>query len=514
MTDWNVLRDRKFLDLFIGDKEVDNKSLYKKLIMPYMNGKEICNFGKIIGIEIEYNKEKLSRWQYMDKVIEYSINNNKINLFFKNLIRKDRFEYLVDEIYEYDNPETLYWDIINGLFIKINKYLNFKELYIDYNYANNIYTLKSFNEKEIKNNEVEEADFSKIVKSFCKKIKKDNLNTLYGTVTNITDEGIQGGNGKLLFGKLNKKDVAIKILFSNRNDKENRFFDEFINVLMSLQKVEGVVELYLYNKEIYKGIEINYIIMKKYNSNLNKLGIVNNEDELIKIIKSLATIIEDVHECDIIHRDIKPENILIDEDGKLILTDFGIAYYNPDLFDNTGHTVSNEILGNRKFSAPEQKEKNIIPTKMMDIYSLGEIIQWLVTGKTHEGTGREKLGTYIDGKHMKEIDMIVEKALNNNPEKRYKNATEILDIINGFNSNIETIKEEINYVNNNIDHNEIYKYICLNDVASTLELSKHFNYDINNLKTTLKEMWKVNRLIKPAFIDCNPDNNDCNWSRF
>ena len=74
--------------------------------------------------------------------------------------------------------------------------------------------------------------------------------------------------------------------------------------------------------------------------------VIKTEEELVNIIKCLSIILENIHNNGIIHRDIKPENILLDDNNNLILTDFGIAYYNPDVFDNTGHTVSNEILGN------------------------------------------------------------------------------------------------------------------------------------------------------------------------
>lgn len=513
MTDWIVLKNRNIIDLFIGDKELENKGIFNKLIMPYMKGENICDFGRLIGIDIQYNKVKLSRWQYMEEILDYSIKNNKINLFFKELINKERFEYLVDECNSFVSPESLYWDIVHSLFIKINKYLSFKNIYLYFNITDNIYELRSFDEVENGTKEVNEDEYNNIIKSFCKKIKKEGLKTIYGLISDINDDGVHGGNGKVLFGKLNKKDVAIKILVSSKESKENRFFDEFINVMMSLQKTNGVVELYLYNKEIYKSVEINYIIMKKYNKNLNQYGNIKTEEELINIIKCLSIILENVHNNGIIHRDIKPENILLDDDNNLILTDFGIAYYSPDLFDNTGHTVGNEILGNRKFSAPEQKEKNITPTIMMDIYSLGQIIQWLVTGKTHEGTDRVSLGTVIEGKYINQIDSIVEKCLNNNPEKRFKKASDVLDIINEFyiiDNNVNEVKKSVK----NIDIMQVYKFICLNDIVTTIQISNYFNYDLELLKDSLMELWKVDRKIKPAFISDSPNDNNCNWTRF
>ena len=86
MKNWNCLHNRKIIDLFIGDTYLKNETSFSYLKMPYMNGYKICEFGNILGCDIKYNEEKLSRWQLMDKVIDYVIINDKINDFFSYLI--------------------------------------------------------------------------------------------------------------------------------------------------------------------------------------------------------------------------------------------------------------------------------------------------------------------------------------------------------------------------------------------------------------------------------------------
>lgn len=515
MINWKVLDNRKILDIFIGDKLLKEDPFLGNLSMPYMSGEEICKFGKKIGVNIIYNKEKLSRWQYMQRVLYYAIDNDKINAFFGELISLDRYEYLADNDSFVESPQTVYWDIVNCLFSKINTYLQFKKMYIDYDLKNNLFTLKSFDDSNEKNTNVEETNYIKIINNFCNKLKKEGLDTRYGVINNIVDSGKQGGNGRILFGKMNKHDVAIKILFSNGDNKNNRFFDEFINVLMSLQKVNGIVELYLYDYILYDGVKINYIVMKKYKDNLCNCHILN-QDELINFLCKLLNIINEIHMRGIIHRDIKPENILLDEEGNLILSDFGIAYYDPVEFEYTGHTVSKEFLGNRKFSAPEQSEKNSIPSVMMDIYAIGQVVQWLVTGRTHSGTGRVQLGQKIDGDKIKKIDEIIEKCLRNEPGKRYQNVQEIIDELNILNSdNLSQKKKTFNekVVTNEINYTNIFNYICLNDCPTTKQICNEFNYDLNTLKKALKELWKIYLRIKPAFVTDDPDNNDCHWIR-
>lgn len=510
MTDWNCLKNRKIIDLLIGDSYLKNNPTLEYLKMPYMKGYQICDFAKSLGLNLIYNEEKLSRWQIMDKVIDYVVENNKISDFFGRLISKERFEYLVDIAGYYGEPEALYWDIIHNLFSRINDYLKFKDEYINYDIKRNEFRLASFEEEDYD----DKKDFNDIVKDFCKNVKKDGLQTRYGMIKNIIDPGFQGGNGKVLFGKLNDKDVAIKILITEEEKKKLRFFEEFLNVLMALEKVRGVVELYLFDILRIEGKEIQYIVMKKYDKNLSKVQI-KTQDDLIKFALELAEIIDNVHDNGIIHRDIKPENIMMDDNKKLILTDFGIAYYDPNEFENTAHTVSKELLGNRGFSAPEQLIKGVSPKVTMDIYSYGQILQFIVTGSPHIGTDKINIGRFINGDKISIIDKIISKCLRFEPEKRYQSMKEIikelLSLVD-YNDNDE-IKSKITKINS-IDANDIYEFICINDVASTKELAEEFNYDIFNLKMELIKLFKVKRLIKPNSLSDIPDDDDCNWTRY
>ena len=67
----------------------------------------------------------------MEKVVDYAIEKNKIDIFFKEITSMERFEYLVDELTYVSSPQKYYWDIVNSLFIRINEYLQFKKIYID-----------------------------------------------------------------------------------------------------------------------------------------------------------------------------------------------------------------------------------------------------------------------------------------------------------------------------------------------------------------------------------------------
>ena len=129
MNNWNCLKNRNIIDLFIGDSNLKILSLFDDIRMPHMTGNQICEFSSELGLDIDSTKESLSRWQMMEKVIDYAIENDKVNEFFKKMVAKSRFEYLVDLDGYYGDPEPLYWDIIHGLFNRINEYLRFKDIY-------------------------------------------------------------------------------------------------------------------------------------------------------------------------------------------------------------------------------------------------------------------------------------------------------------------------------------------------------------------------------------------------
>ncbi|MEG0381094.1 MAG: Stk1 family PASTA domain-containing Ser/Thr kinase, partial [Kurthia sp.] len=96
----------------------------------------------------------------------------------------------------------------------------------------------------------------------------------------------------------------------------------------------------------------------------------------VHIMKQLTSAMSQAHENGIIHRDIKPQNILMDEEGNVKITDFGIA----TSLGATSYTQTNSVLGTVHYLSPEQARGGIASMKS-DIYALGIVLYELLTGE-------------------------------------------------------------------------------------------------------------------------------------
>lgn len=251
------------------------------------------------------------------------------------------------------------------------------------------------------------------------------LNSQLGKICNLREIG-EGGNGLVFHGILFDNDVAIKFLVETKSkEKLKRFKAEYLNIKL-LPPSNKIVSTINYEEFDIKGQIYPAIIMKKHCGSLKRnTSAQPSYKELNNLFKWLLEVLLFIHANGIVHRDIKPENILIDNDGNFVLTDFGVASYNPDIFNLRAETHNNERVGNYLFSAPEQARGNAEAHPTMDIYALGQICQWYVTGNIHRGTNRDTLTKYIPESEI--IDTVVAKCLSNKPEDRYQDIQSIIE---------------------------------------------------------------------------------------
>lgn len=173
------------------------------------------------------------------------------------------------------------------------------------------------------------------------------------------------------------RDVAIKVLnydFANEHDLKKRFQREALSAT-SLSHPH-IVNIF----DVGEEDELHYLVMEHIEGQTLKKYVQTNGPlqihEAVKIMRQLVSAIANAHHNGIVHRDIKPQNILMDADGNVKITDFGIAM----ALNATAHTKTNSVIGTVHYLSPEQARGGMA-TKRSDIYSLGIVFYELLTGE-------------------------------------------------------------------------------------------------------------------------------------
>ena len=246
-----------------------------------------------------------------------------------------------------------------------------------------------------------------------------------------------GGMADVYKGKDHKLNrfVAIKVLKSTYRSDET-FIKKFLS---EAQAAAGLMHpnvvnvydvgqdrgLYYMVMELVEGITLKDYIEKK-----GKLS----AKETISISIQMVTGIQAAHNCHIIHRDIKPQNIIISKDGKVKVTDFGIARATTS---TATQAVTTTVMGSVHYTSPEQARGGIVDEKS-DIYSAGITMYEMITG--HVPFDGDSTVT-VALKHLNEaikspaeevpdipysLECIIMKCTQKLPNKRYMSCEELL----------------------------------------------------------------------------------------
>lgn len=136
-----------------------------------------------------------------------------------------------------------------------------------------------------------------------------------------------------------------------------------------------------------------------------------------------------VHSASLVHRDIKPHNVLLDASGSPKLTDFGLARH--EAGDVPWKTRTGESLGSPSYRAPEQAVTAAAAGREADVYGLGGVLFFMITGARPSlfyGMNDEE---YADAAGLVPagIAAIVRKATSYRPEERYRSAAEMTSAV-------------------------------------------------------------------------------------
>ena len=145
-----------------------------------------------------------------------------------------------------------------------------------------------------------------------------------------------------------------------------------------------------------------------------------NKELFLSIGKQICDILVYLHQQNppIIHRDIKPQNIIIDRQGKVTLIDFGISR----VYNDASRTDTT-FLGTRDFAAPEQYGFSQSDPRT-DIYSLGVLMAWLLTGESD----LEKAKKQLPDDRLKKT---IVKCTAFDPKSRYQSAQQVKNALSG-----------------------------------------------------------------------------------
>lgn len=232
--------------------------------------------------------------------------------------------------------------------------------------------------------------------------------------------------------KLNRL-VAIKVLKQEFAENAN-FVSKF---RVEAQAAAGLMHPNIVNVyDVGDEEDINYIVMelvegitlKKYIEKKARLSV----KEAVTIAIQIGMGIEAAHNNNIIHRDIKPQNVIISKDGKVKVTDFGIAKA------ATSNTITSNVMGSVHYTSPEQARGGFSDEKS-DIYSLGITLFEMLTGRV-PFNGDTTVAIAI--KQIQEempspreyvpeipvsVEQIVLKCTQKSPDRRYQTMGQLID---------------------------------------------------------------------------------------
>lgn len=245
---YNLLRSKDIIAILDGDFQIEEVDGIR-IAMPYLSGPMLCELSQKFGYYQEYywgnsSKPNLSRWQYMDNILEYVIKENKTSQLLSYMMDKERFSDSLRNPNNVNDIEKMYKYIIKKVIDQINSILYFggHELVI----INNQYIIKNIDEKiniDVPNINIVDRDYIKdLSERAMKDIDEGNLDSAITKSRTILEEtfcyAIEfKGEEPSDSGDIGKLYKQVKDLY---NMHANKDMDKRVNKLLS--GLENIVQ--------------------------------------------------------------------------------------------------------------------------------------------------------------------------------------------------------------------------------------------------------------------------------
>jgi len=236
-----------------------------------------------------------------------------------------------------------------------------------------------------------------------------------------------------------KRPVAIKVIDARYRDNPayaQRFVREAQTVatwrhanIIQIYYADDDGQLYYFVMEYIDGVDLGKLMSQHANR-----GELMPYEEVLRIGCAVADALDYAHQRGVIHRDVKPANVMIANDGRVVLTDFGLVL-------NIEQGSLGEVFGSSHYIAPEQARRSTDAAPQSDLYALGVILYEMLTGKvpfddpspttvalqhlTLEPPPPQKINPNLGA----QIEAVLLKALSKSPHERYQTGRALMDTL-------------------------------------------------------------------------------------
>jgi beta-lactam-binding protein with PASTA domain/predicted Ser/Thr protein kinase len=229
--------------------------------------------------------------------------------------------------------------------------------------------------------------------------------------------------------------VALKVMHANLAE-DDEFVSRFIREAKSAARLSHPNVVAVYDQGADDGhvfLAMEHVPGRTLRDLLNA-RVRLTPRQALEVLEPMLAALGAAHHAGIVHRDVKPENVLLSDDGRVKVADFGLARATASV---TSHTNSGILLGTVNYLSPEQVERGIADPRS-DVYAAGIVLYEMLTGvKPHDG----ETAIQVAYRHVHddvpppsqlvpdlpaELDALVARATDRNPDGRPADARRFL----------------------------------------------------------------------------------------